>query len=224
VSYIVEVTSLKKSYPLAQQRVEVLREVSFSLLFGESVALVGPSGCGKSTLLHILGGMEKADSGEATINGVRLSQLDEKGLTRLRRDVVGFVFQFFHLLPNLSVRENVELPGLLAGKNPKQVSERADELLEAVGLLHRSQHRPHQLSGGEMQRCAIARALINRPQLLLADEPTGNLDSGTGARILELLLNLQRTEGLTLLLVTHSNSIARLLGRVLEMKDGVVLS
>lgn len=224
MSYIVEVTSLKKSYPLAQQRVEVLREVSFSLLFGESVALVGPSGCGKSTLLHILGGMEKADSGEATINGVRLSQLDEKGLTRLRRDVVGFVFQFFHLLPNLSVRENVELPGLLAGKNPKQVSERADELLEAVGLLHRSQHRPHQLSGGEMQRCAIARALINRPQLLLADEPTGNLDSGTGARILELLLNLQRTEGLTLLLVTHSNSIARLLGRVLEMKDGVVLS
>jgi len=224
VSYIVEVTSLKKSYPLAQQRVEVLREVSFSLLYGESVALVGPSGCGKSTLLHILGGMEKADSGEVTIKGVRLSQLDEKGLTRLRRDVVGFVFQFFHLLPSLSVRENVELPGLLAGKNPKQVSARADELLEAVGLLHRSENRPHQLSGGEMQRCAIARALINRPQLLLADEPTGNLDSGTGARILELLLNLQRTEGLTLLLVTHSNSIARLLGRVLEMKDGVVLS
>ena len=221
---MVEVRSLKKSYPSARGRLEVLRGVDFSLAAGESAALVGPSGCGKSTLLHILGGLDTADSGQATVGGVALSGLDDAGQTRLRREVVGFVFQFFHLLPTLTVRENVELPALVAGGDQRVVAKRAEQLLEAVGLAERARHRPHQLSGGEMQRCAIARALINRPKLLLADEPTGNLDSATGTRILEMLLELQRAEGLTLLLVTHSESLAQSMGRTMRMRDGLLVN
>jgi ABC-type lipoprotein export system ATPase subunit len=221
---MVEVRELKKSYPSARGRLEVLRGVDFFLEAGASAALVGPSGCGKSTLLHILGGLDEADSGNATVAGVDLRGLDDAGQTRLRREVVGFVFQFFHLLPTLTVRENVELPGLVAGREPRTVSERAEHLLQAVGLAERAGHRPHQLSGGEMQRCAIARALINRPKLLLADEPTGNLDSANGARVMEMLLELQRAEGLTLLLVTHSESLARSMGRTMRMRDGLLVN
>jgi predicted ABC-type transport system involved in lysophospholipase L1 biosynthesis ATPase subunit len=221
---MVEVRDLTKSYPSARGRLEVLRGVDFSLEAGESAALVGPSGCGKSTLLHILGGLDTADSGQATVGGVALNGLDDAGQTRLRREVVGFVFQFFHLLPTLTVRENVELPALVAGGDQRVVAKRAEQLLEAVGLAERARHRPHQLSGGEMQRCAIARALINRPKLLLADEPTGNLDSATGTRILEMLLELQRAEGLTLLLVTHSESLAQSMGRTMRMRDGLLVN
>ncbi|MBL9174978.1 MAG: ABC transporter ATP-binding protein [Verrucomicrobiales bacterium] len=217
---VVIARGLSKSYPRGSVTVAALRNASFEVGPSEFVAIVGPSGSGKSTLLNLLGCMDAPTSGTLQLDGQDVSQLADSGRTRLRRDRLGFVFQHFGLVPTLSVAENVALPAFFARRSdPKRV----DELLERVGLSSRRHHRPHELSGGEMQRAAIARALMNRPILLLADEPTGNLDSQTGSSILELFRELN-ADGLTLIVVTHNPSLASAAGRRLEIQDGVLIS
>jgi putative ABC transport system ATP-binding protein len=200
--------------------VEAVRDVSLTLESGAFAALMGPSGCGKSTLLHLCGAMDLPSAGRVRIEGREINQLTEEGLTALRRERLGFVFQFFNLLPTLTVQENVELPLLLAGRRGEEGATRARALLEQVQLGHRLGHYPAQLSGGEMQRAAIARAIIHQPALLIADEPTGNLDSVNGENVLSILQRLNRESGLTILLATHSEEIAATAHRVLRMKDG----
>ncbi|MBL9157622.1 MAG: ABC transporter ATP-binding protein [Verrucomicrobiales bacterium] len=214
-----QVSRVTKSYGST----EVLRGVSLSLEPGERVALMGPSGSGKSTLLNCIGGIDRPDTGTIEISGVALGGLDEDGLCRVRRETVSTVFQFFHLLPTLSVRENVEFPLQLQGLSVKERDARVDGLIEEVGLSHRASAMPHELSGGEMQRVAIARALAIEPRLILADEPTGNLDSATGEAILDLLASLSERHGIAMLVVTHSPQVTRICRRTLEMRDGLLL-
>ena len=214
---------VRKTYVAGDTPVEAVRDVSLSVDAGEFVALVGPSGCGKSTLLHLCGGMDRPSAGSVTLEGARLEMLDDDRLTRMRRDRVGFVFQFFNLLPTLTLGENIALPLLLAGVVHREGQRRARELAERVGLARRLSHFPQQLSGGELQRAAIARAVIHGPALLVADEPTGNLDSENGARVLALLAGLNSHEGLTILLATHSPELAAAAGRVVHLMDGHVL-
>lgn len=214
-----QVSRVTKSYGST----EVLRGVSLSLEPGERVALMGPSGSGKSTLLNCIGGIDRPDTGTIEIGGVALGGLDEDGLCRVRRETVSTVFQFFHLLPTLSVRENVEFPPQLQGLSVKERDVRVDGLIEEVGLSHRASAMPHELSGGEMQRVAIARALAIEPRLILADEPTGNLDSATGEAILDLLASLSERHGIAMLVVTHSPQVTRICRRTLEMRDGLLL-
>ncbi len=216
---IVETRELWKVYPLDGTGVEALRGVSLTVEAGEFVAVMGPSGSGKSTLLHLIGAMDTPTRGEVWLNGRSLAQMSEAGRTRLRCREVGFVFQTFNLLPALSALENVEIALRLAGVPGRERRTRATELLERVGMGERVRHRPRQLSGGERQRVAIARALANRPALLLADEPTGNLDSATGASIVALLRQLN-AEGQTLVVVTHNPEVANQAGRVLRLRDG----
>jgi len=194
-----------------------------SLETGERVALMGPSGSGKSTLLNLIGGIDRPDSGSIRIGGESLEGLDEDGLCRLRRETVSTVFQFFHLLPTLSVRENIEFPLQLKGVSGSERVGRVQTLIDEVGLTHRASAMPHELSGGEMQRVAIARALAIAPRLILADEPTGNLDSATGEAILDLLEALSNRHGTAMLLVTHSARVTRICGRTLEMRDGALV-
>lgn len=201
------------------ETVHALRGVSLHIDRGEYVAIVGPSGCGKSTLLQLLGGIDVASSGTVELLGTRLDSLSDRELTRLRLTRLGFVFQRFHLLPVLSARENVELPMAEAGLGPPERRARARELLDYVGLAPRADHRATQLSGGEMQRVAIARALANHPAVLLADEPTGELDAATGREILELFRRLN-DDGSTLVVVTHDDHLAREATRVVHMLDG----
>ena len=210
---------LRKDYPMNGEAVHALRGVSLGIDRGEYVAIVGPSGCGKSTLLQLLGGIDVATSGSVELLGTRLDTLSDRELTRLRLTRLGFVFQRFHLLPVLSARENVELPMAEAGLRPPERRARARELLDYVGLGSRADHRATQLSGGEMQRVAIARALANRPAVLLADEPTGELDAATGQEILEVFRRLNR-DGSTLVVVTHDDHLAREATRVVHMLDG----
>lgn len=198
----------------------ILRGVSLELTAGERVALMGPSGSGKTTLLHCVAGLEKADAGDLLLAGENLSKLSDEEAAGLRRRSVGIIFQFFHLLPTLSARENIEMPLLLLGKSGNERKDRAKELLERVGLTHRGHALPSQLSGGEMQRVAIARALAGSPPLLLADEPTGNLDSKTGDAILELIAEVAEESRAALLMVTHSNESARICSRQLHLLDG----
>jgi putative ABC transport system ATP-binding protein len=212
-------SDLRKTYVNGNAPVEALRGVDFTLESGEFVAVMGPSGCGKSTLLHLCGAMDRPTSGDLTIEGRSLSGLSDQELTRLRRERVGFVFQMFNLLPNLSVRENVALPLLLAGRSLGEAARRADIAAARVDLTHRLDAFPQQLSGGEMQRAAIARAVVHAPGLVIADEPTGNLDSTTGARVLELLRALHR-DGVTILLATHAAEIASAATRIVRMRDG----
>ena len=214
--------NLHRTYVVGDTRVEAVSGVNLSLDAGDFVALVGPSGCGKSTLLHLCGAMDQATSGTVRLEGVALEDLGDDELTRIRRDRVGFVFQFFNLLPTLTVLENVVLPMLLAGGRSMVVEPEARALLDRVGLTRRARHYPRQLSGGEMQRAAVARALINRPALLIADEPTGNLDSENGRLVLDLLTGLSRDMGITLLLATHDRDIASAATRVVRMRDGRV--
>lgn len=199
--------------------VVALAGVSFAIDPGTVVAVVGPSGSGKSTLLNLAGGLDRPDGGRVRIDGQDLGALDDDALTRFRRDRIGFVFQFFNLVPSLSALENAMLPALLAGDRPAEVEARALTALEQVGLARRRAHRPDALSGGEMQRVAIARALVRDPPLLLADEPTGNLDSSTGAQILELLLGAA-ADHRTVVLVTHDPAVAARADRVLTIRDG----
>jgi putative ABC transport system ATP-binding protein len=210
---------LEKTYRLESQTVHALRGVDVDVAAGDYVAIVGPSGCGKSTLLQLLGGIDTPTAGHVELLGTRLDTLDDRRLTRLRLTQLGFVFQRFHLLPVLSAAENVELPMAEAGIAPAERRRRGLELLEYVGLGARARHRATQLSGGEMQRVAIARALANRPAVILADEPTGELDAATGREILNLFRRLNG-EGTTLVVVTHDDRLAAEAGRVIRMLDG----
>jgi putative ABC transport system ATP-binding protein len=213
---------VRKTYAGGEAPVEAVRGVDLRLEAGDFVALMGPSGCGKSTLLHLCGAMDLPTGGRITIEGRALADLDDDRLTRLRRERIGVVFQFFNLLPTLTVRENVALPLLLAGQPTRGAEERAGRLVERVGLGHRLGAYPQQLSGGEMQRVAIARAVVHEPALLIADEPTGSLDSENGAHILELMSALNRETGVTILLATHSAETAAAAGRIVHMRDGRV--
>ena len=214
--YALEVLGVSKSFG----SVDVLKKVDLKLKVGERVALMGPSGSGKSTLLNCICGIEPVDSGEIKVGGKSLSQLDGANLELLRRESIGYVFQSFHLLPTLSAFENIEFPGQLVGMPKKERLDRVAQLLESVGLSHRSEHLPDALSGGECQRVAIARALMHFPRLLLADEPTGSLDTSSGDQILELLEELSQEHSVALLLVTHDHTSTRICDRVISMRDG----
>ncbi|HEY7450514.1 MAG TPA: ABC transporter ATP-binding protein [Vicinamibacterales bacterium] len=213
---------ITKIYAGADAPVEALRGVSLSVAQGEFVAVVGPSGCGKSTLLHISGAMDRPTAGRVSIGGRFVDELDEDGLTGLRRRQIGFVFQFFNLLPTLTVLENIALPLLLTGASPAVAAAEARLVSARVGLSGRLTHFPRQLSGGEAQRVAIARSIVHRPLLVIADEPTGNLDSVTGAQVLQLLAELNRERGVTLVLATHEAHVAAAAHRIVHMRDGLV--
>ena len=203
-----------------EARVSALAGVSFTVERGDFVALMGPSGCGKSTLLHICGAMDRPTSGAIILGDRDLSAMSDDELTRVRREQVGFVFQFFNLLPTLTVGDNIALPCLLAGVAAADAEKRARMLAERVGIAHRLHHFPQQISGGEMQRAAIARALIHQPALIVADEPTGNLDSENGEIVLQLLVTLNKELGATIMLATHATEVAATANRVLKMRDG----
>ncbi len=209
-----------KRFRRGDETVVALADATLSVAAGEMVALVGPSGCGKSTTLNLAGGVDRPDSGRVTVCGVDLGGAAERELVILRRRAIGVVFQAFHLMPHLTVAENVALPLALAGARDDA---RVDALLARVGLAHRRGHFPGELSGGEQQRTAVARALVHRPRLLLADEPTGNLDSASGAEVLRLLAELRRDEGAALLLATHDERIAAQADRVVRMADGRIV-
>jgi putative ABC transport system ATP-binding protein len=220
----VETVGLGKVYGEGTNEVRALRDVTLEFPNGEFAAIMGPSGSGKSTLLHILGALDKPTSGRVVVGETELSGLSDRKLTLLRRERMGFVFQFFNLIPTLTAEENVLLPVLIAGKKPGGYAERLDELLELVGLTGRRTHRPDELSGGEQQRVAIARALIKRPDIILADEPTGNLDSRTGAGVLGLLKESAARFEQTILMVTHDPRAAAIADRVLYLTDGRVVA
>jgi ABC-type lipoprotein export system ATPase subunit len=219
VGPICRTRELKKDYGQGTGLVRALAGVELEVTAGETLDVMGPSGCGKSTLLHLLGGLERPSAGEVWLGGRRIDQQSEKALARLRRRAIGFVFQAFHLMDELTAVENVELPALLAGRSPRAARRRADELLEQVGLSGRAEHLPSALSGGERQRVAIARALSNEPLVVLADEPTGNLDSAATVDVLRLLDSLH-TDGQTLVIVTHDARIAATADRLISMRDG----
>lgn len=214
---------LAYSYPEAGQRQQVLRDVNLQLVAGEQVALVGSSGSGKSTLLNLLGGIDQPESGEVRIAGQSLQALKEPALTLFRRQHIGFVYQQFNLIPTLTVAENVRLPLELLGLSSTEQQTRLEQWLDAVGLAHRQAAFPDQLSGGEQQRVAIARALIHQPSLLLADEPTGNLDAVNGASVLDLLFGLAEQAQQTLLVVTHSRAVAERAGRICRVQHGTLV-
>jgi ABC-type lipoprotein export system ATPase subunit len=213
---------LKKTYAIGKRTLEVLRGVDVEISRGDFLALRGASGAGKSTLLHLIGGLDTPNAGEIFFAGENLSRFSERRLTDFRNRRVGFVFQSYHLLPELTALENVCLPGRIARLSAGAVTQRATELLARVGLAERVDHKPSELSGGEQQRVAIARALINEPILLLADEPTGNLDSHTGSEIMELLKSLRTEKQTTLVIATHDSKVAALAPRVIELVDGLV--
>jgi putative ABC transport system ATP-binding protein len=221
---ILEAKDLRKNYAGGLAPVEVLKGVSLVMERGDFVALMGPSGCGKSTLLHLCGAMDLPSSGSVAIETVGLSRLTDSELTRLRRSRIGFIFQFFNLLSTLTVLENVALPLQLAGLGGVPSTKKAEGWLARVGLAARMSHYPQQLSGGEMQRAAIARALVHKPALLIADEPTGSLDSVNGERVLQLLRQLNEELGVTVLLATHSPEIAASARKVLHMRDGRIVN
>ncbi len=214
--------NVKRSFEQGAARLEVLRGVSLAVRRGELVALVGPSGCGKSTLLHIAGLLEQADSGEIWIGGKNGATLPDDQRSALRRDSMGFVYQYHHLLREFSALENLVVPQMIAGRARGEAATRARELLGLVGLAARAEHRPAELSGGEQQRVAIARALANKPQLLLADEPTGNLDEHTADEVFGVLLRLVRDAGLGALIATHNTALAARMDRRLTLHEGVV--
>ncbi|HTS19020.1 MAG TPA: ABC transporter ATP-binding protein [Verrucomicrobiae bacterium] len=220
---ILAARDLRKSFTLGKHRVEVLKGINLQVKRAEAVVITGPSGAGKSTLLHLLGGLDEPTSGEVTLGGELVFSLSGTRRTRLRNERLGFVFQSYNLLPELDALENVCVPALVAGRRGHDVIERGAELLDAVGLGARLEHRPAELSGGEQQRVAVARALMNRPALLLADEPTGNLDAKTGEAILDLLWRLREKSGTTLVMVTHDQHVAKRGERVLEIADGKIL-
>jgi putative ABC transport system ATP-binding protein len=220
----IEIRGLTKVFGSGETEVRALDGVDLKIDRGEMVAIMGPSGSGKSTLLHTLGALETPTSGTIALGGRRFDGLDDKELTLMRREGIGFVFQFFNLLPSLTAEENVMLPALIAGRRDDAIAARAGELLERVGLSPRADHLPSELSGGEQQRVSIARALLMEPELVLADEPTGNLDSKAEARVLELLSDLNRDEGHTIVMVTHDPNAAAVAQRVVFMRDGRIES
>lgn len=219
----IEMIGLQKSYPLGSRSVDVLRGLDATIEAGDRVAVVGTSGAGKSTLLHILGTLDSPTSGVVRIDGVDVQTLSQKQLAHFRNQTIGFVFQFHYLLPEFTALENVCMPAMIAGHNRTDATVYAKSLLERVGLEARMDHRPGELSGGEQQRVALARALMMRPRLLLADEPTGNLDTQTGNAIHELMVELNQERGMTMVVVTHNEDLANRLPRRFHMQDGRLL-
>ena len=221
---VLEAIDVYKSYRRGDHVVSALNGVTLTVSAGERVAVMGPSGCGKSTLLHLCGAMDRPSKGEVRLEGQPLCSLDDDQLTRLRRRQVGFVFQSFNLLPTLTIAQNIGLPLLLSGSGEDEARNAVKELAERVGLISRLDHLPQQLSGGEVQRAAIVRAVIHEPTVLIADEPTGNLDSDNGRRILELLLQLNEQSKTAIILATHDETVARQLDKVVNLRDGQVLN
>jgi putative ABC transport system ATP-binding protein len=217
---VIKLVDVTKVYSQGKQHVTAVDRLNVEIPRGEFVAITGPSGCGKSTLINLLGGLDVPTSGKILIDGINLADMDDFRLTHFRRERVGIIFQFFNLIPILDVRENVALPFLIRGMPVKEANERATELLQMVGLLERQNHHAQDISGGEMQRVAIARALINDPDIILADEPTGNLDSHTGKKIMEILSRLKTDLRKTVILATHSSDAAEFADRQLMMRDG----
>ena len=219
---MINLEQVAKVYSLGGVGVRAVDGVTLAIARGEFVALVGPSGCGKTTLLNLMAGIDRPTSGEVWLEGERLDQLFDDRLTRLRRTKIGIVFQFYNLLPTLTAWENVALPLLLDGVQGGEIEDRVRRQLDRVGLVHRARHWPHELSGGEQQRVAIARATVAEPGVVLADEPTGNLDSAAGSAVLELLQGLNREHGQTIILATHSPDAARRAGRIVGLRDGKI--
>jgi len=220
---LIEIHDLKKVYTRGRETVEALRGVSLDIAPGEFVSVMGPSGCGKSTLLHVIGGIDRPSSGTVRVNGADLGLANEAELTRFRRDHVGFVFQFYNLLPTLSALENVELP-LVALNYPRQARRKmARAALDLVGLAERAAHRPAELSGGQQQRVAIARALVSNPKVILADEPTGDLDSASAQMVVSIMRELNRDLGLTFVVVTHNPEVGAAGTRIIRLRDGQVV-
>jgi lipoprotein-releasing system ATP-binding protein len=220
---ILECRQLTKRYNQGGLDVEVLKGVNLSIEIGERVAIMGASGSGKSTLLHLLGGLEKASGGEVVLDNVNLNKVSSTRLAKLRNSSLGFIYQSHHLLGEFTVLENAAMPLLIAGLSVKEARVRAIELLQRVGLGHRIEHKPGEISGGERQRATIARALINKPKCVLADEPTGNLDSKTADQIYQLMLELNQELNVSFLVVTHDHDLASRMGKVLHMEDGVIV-
>ena len=218
---LVELRNVSKIYHLGGEEIRALDDVSLDIQAGEFMSIIGPSGSGKSTLMHILGCLDSPTKGTITLDGTRIEDASGRDLARIRNEKIGFVFQFFNLLPKLTVLQNVELPMIYSGVGSRQRRERAMEALKAVGLDNRARHRPMQLSGGQQQRAAIARALVNSPKIIFADEPTGNLDSHTGEAILQLFCELSK-QGRTIALVTHDPEIASRTPRKIEIRDGKI--
>lgn len=224
MSIVVKTMDLEKKYRLGEIVVHALRGVSMELERGEFVVVVGSSGSGKTTLLDLIGALDKPAKGKVYIDGKDLTAMSERELTWLRRKKIGFVFQFYNLIPVLTAFENIELPMIVAGVPKRKMRERTQELLETIGLVDRANHRPDELSGGEQQRIAIARALANQPSIVLADEPTGDLDTATGSEVMEVLREMSKREKVTVIVVTHDPVIAEMADRILEMRDGKILS
>ena len=217
---MLKVSKLEKSYATSK----VLRGIDFSMEEGERIAIMGPSGSGKSTLLNCIGGIDRPDNGEVLFEDLSLTSLTEQELCKLRRNKISTIFQFFHLLPTLTARENIEFPMLLNSLSARERNQKVDELLNAVKIQHRACAFPHELSGGEKQRVAIARSLSMQPKLILADEPTGNLDSKNTDSVLELIENLSKQHGIAMLLVTHNEEVTRICDQTITMNDGLILS
>lgn len=222
--YVVQAQGLKKTYKLGKTEVQALRGVDLNASAGEFLAVMGVSGSGKSTLLHLLGGLDRPSEGSIKIDGVDISKLKDNQLADIRSKKIGFVFQFFNLLTRLTALRNVRLPLEIAGSSGKEAQKRALELLKLVGLEDRADHRPTELSGGEQQRVAVARALTNNPKIILADEPTGNLDTKTGLDILQLLKQITKEKGRTLIIVSHDLRVAELADKTMNLRDGLVVN
>ena len=219
---LLEAKGLKKTYRMGKILVPALQGITFDVAEGEFVAVFGPSGSGKSTLLHLLGGLDRPDEGEVSVDGISFSTLNDNTLAEVRLRKIGFVFQFFNLLPRLTALRNVELPLTLADLPEKESIKKAEDTLKLVGLEDRMNHRPSEMSGGEQQRVAMARALITDPKIVLADEPTGNLDTSTGGEIVQLMKHLNREKGQTFVVVTHDPAIAETADRIIYLKDGMI--
>lgn len=224
MAVLVKTTGLYKTFTLGSVEVKVLENINLEIEKGQFITIMGPSGSGKSTLLYLIGGLDKPTSGSVKIKGKDLSAMKDKELSILRRREIGFIFQFYNLIPNLNVEENIMLPILLDGKKLRDHHQKLDEILEEVSLSDRRNHTPRELSGGQQQRVAIARALINAPDLILADEPIGNLDTKTGLEVMKLLQKINREKGKTIIQVTHSNEAAEYGDRIINVRDGKVCS
>ena len=218
---LIELHNVEKEYIMGDIKLCVLKGINLKVKKSEIIAITGPSGSGKSTMLHMIGCLDRPTKGKVIIDGVDVSKLDDDNLAKIRREKIGFIFQFFNIIPIFTALENVELPMIFSKKSNR--IERAKELLKAVGLQQRMSHHPSQLSGGETQRVAIARALANDPKLILADEPTGNLDSKSGKEIMDVLIKLNKEKGTSLLLITHDSSVAKHAERIIRLKDGMIV-
>lgn len=217
---IIEIKNIEKSFGTGENRFQVLKDISFAAKKGEFISLMGASGSGKSTLLYLLGGLDYPDSGEIILGGKDIARMNDKELSKFRRSKLGFVFQFFNLVQNLSVEDNIMLPLIMDGKNPKKYADKLSEILEITGLGDKRKSFPNQLSGGQQQRCAVARAVIYQPDILLADEPTGNLDSKSGEDIMKLFRKINKEKEITILMVTHSDKCAAYADRITTLSDG----